>query len=77
MDGQFLRAVGMMSGTSLDGVDAAWVETDGVTVRRTGMTVTMYYDLLPKKDMEPLQPLTDIFIAQGVIPKEAVAMHNS
>src|SRR5271156_6127604 len=41
------------------------------------MTVSMYYDLLPKKDMEPLQGLVDIFIAQGVIPKEAVAMHLS
>jgi hypothetical protein len=41
------------------------------------MTVSMYYDLLPKKDMEPLQGLVDIFIAQGVIPKEAVATHLS
>ena len=41
------------------------------------VTVAMYYDLLPKKDMEPLQPLVDIFIAQGVIPKEAVAQHQS
>jgi hypothetical protein len=41
------------------------------------MTVTMYYDLLPKKDMEPLQGLVDIFVGQGVIPKEAVVMHVS
>ena len=24
-----LRTIGLMSGTSLDGVDAAWLETDG------------------------------------------------
>lgn len=36
------------------------------------ITVAMYYDLLPKKDMEPLQPLIDIFIAQGVLPKEVL-----
>jgi hypothetical protein len=41
------------------------------------MTVAMYYDLLPKKDMEPLQGLVDIFIQQGVIPREAVSMHQS
>lgn len=41
------------------------------------MTVSMYYDLLPKKDIEPLQGLIDIFVAQGVIPKEAVAHHQS
>ena len=26
------RTIGLMSGTSLDGVDAAWLETDGVAV---------------------------------------------
>lgn len=41
------------------------------------MTVSMYYDLLSKKDVEPLQPLVDIFIAQGVIPKEAVQQQQS
>lgn len=41
------------------------------------ITVAMYYDLLPKKDMEPLQGLVDIFIAQGVVPKEAVQQHVS
>jgi len=41
------------------------------------MTVAMYYDLLPSKDMEPLQGLVDIFVAQGVIPKEAVSQHQS
>jgi anhydro-N-acetylmuramic acid kinase len=33
-----LKAVGLMSGTSLDGVDAAVVETDGETVVRFGPT---------------------------------------
>ena len=27
--GKTLRTIGLMSGTSLDGVDAAWLETDG------------------------------------------------
>ncbi|MCL3883681.1 anhydro-N-acetylmuramic acid kinase [Marivita sp. GX14005] len=33
-----VRALGAMSGTSLDGVDAALVETDGVTITRFGAT---------------------------------------
>ena len=36
------------------------------------MTVAMYYDLLPKKDVEPLQGLIDIFVSEGVIPKDCV-----
>ncbi|RMZ87013.1 hypothetical protein DV736_g5763, partial [Chaetothyriales sp. CBS 134916] len=41
------------------------------------ITVALYYDLLPRKDMEPLQGLIDIFIIQGVIPREAVALTQS
>ena len=39
-----LRTIGLMSGTSLDGVDAAWIETDGVRVGRVGPTLTLPYD---------------------------------
>lgn len=39
-----LRAIGLMSGTSLDGVDAAWLETDGEQVGRFGPALTLAYD---------------------------------
>jgi anhydro-N-acetylmuramic acid kinase len=39
-----LRTIGLMSGTSLDGVDAAWLETDGERIGAFGPTVTMPYD---------------------------------
>jgi anhydro-N-acetylmuramic acid kinase len=38
-----IRTIGLMSGTSLDGVDAAWIETDGVRVGVIGPTLTLPY----------------------------------
>jgi anhydro-N-acetylmuramic acid kinase len=39
-----LRTIGLMSGTSLDGVDAAWLKTDGERIGAFGPTLTMPYD---------------------------------
>jgi anhydro-N-acetylmuramic acid kinase len=39
-----LRTIGLMSGTSLDGVDAAWLETDGERIGRLGPSLTLPYD---------------------------------
>lgn len=38
------RAIGLMSGTSLDGVDAALIETDGENRVTTGPSLTLPYD---------------------------------
>src|SRR5260221_407174 len=38
------RVVGLMSGTSLDGIDAAFVETDGEQRVSTGPSLTLPYD---------------------------------
>ena len=38
-----MRTIGLMSGTSLDGVDAAVVETDGETVQGFGPRLTLPY----------------------------------
>jgi anhydro-N-acetylmuramic acid kinase len=43
-----------MSGTSLDGVDAAWVETDGERIGRLGPTVTLPYEPALRRDLRAL-----------------------
>ena len=44
MSTRILRAIGLMSGTSLDGIDAALIETDGLAQVRTGPWLTVPYD---------------------------------
>jgi anhydro-N-acetylmuramic acid kinase len=67
-----LRTIGLMSGTSLDGVDAAWVETDGEAIGRIGPTVTLPYepalrrDLRRLLDLAPTLPPDDPFLADCI-----------
>jgi anhydro-N-acetylmuramic acid kinase len=49
-----LRAIGLMSGTSLDGVDAAWIETDGEAVFSRGPSLTVAYDSGLREDLRRL-----------------------
>ena len=49
-----LRTIGLMSGTSLDGVDAAWVETDGERILRYGPTLTLAYAPALRRDLRTL-----------------------
>jgi anhydro-N-acetylmuramic acid kinase len=44
MSAGLIRAVGLMSGTSLDGIDAAFIETDGETRVAMGPALTIPYD---------------------------------
>jgi len=52
-----LRAIGLMSGTSLDGVDAAWIETDGERITRFGPNVTLLYQNELRADLRRLLDL--------------------
>src|SRR6185312_16157659 len=52
-----LRTIGLMSGTSLDGVDAAYLETDGERVGRIGPALTLPYDERLRADLRRLLDL--------------------
>ena len=49
-----VRVIGLMSGTSLDGVDAAWLETDGVRVTAFGPAITRPYDAILRADLREI-----------------------
>jgi anhydro-N-acetylmuramic acid kinase len=52
-----MRTIGLMSGTSLDGVDAAWLETDGVRVQAFGPSVTLPYDAALRGELRAILEL--------------------
>jgi anhydro-N-acetylmuramic acid kinase len=59
------RTIGLMSGTSLDGVDAAWLDTDGESVTEIGPTLTIAYDDVLRRDLRAILDL-----APGLAPNE-------
>jgi anhydro-N-acetylmuramic acid kinase len=59
------RTIGLMSGTSLDGVDAAWLETDGESVASFGPTLTIPYDAGLRRDLRAI-----LDRASGIAPSD-------
>jgi anhydro-N-acetylmuramic acid kinase len=68
-----LRTIGLMSGTSLDGVDAAWLETDGERIGRVGPTLTVPYDDRLRADLRRILDQAPTLTADDRRLKVAVA----
>ncbi|MBB5372446.1 anhydro-N-acetylmuramic acid kinase [Acidocella aromatica] len=65
-----LRAIGLMSGTSLDGVDAAWIETDGERIAHFGPTVMLRYEDDLSADLRRLLDLAPTLSPDDPFPKQ-------
>jgi anhydro-N-acetylmuramic acid kinase len=65
------RAIGLMSGTSLDGVDAAWVETDGHRVTALGPSLTLPYDAALRQELRALLDLAPTLPADDARLRDA------
>jgi anhydro-N-acetylmuramic acid kinase len=70
MTTQTWRAIGLMSGTSLDGIDASWLLTDGERITQFGPSVTLRFeddmraDLRRLLDLAPTIAPDDPFLLQ-------------
>lgn len=60
-----MRALGLMSGTSMDGIDAALIDTDGDSVDWLGPSLTLPYDAAERRLLE--QAMAD---ARGLNARE-------
>src|SRR5512139_188762 len=61
-----LRTIGLMSGTSLDGVDAAYLETDGEVIGRLGPRLTLPYDPKLRRQLRGLLDRAEAVEALGL-----------
>ncbi len=67
------RAIGLMSGTSLDGVDAAVLETDGETIAAFGPALTLPYPADLRADLRDLLDRASDLTADDAALRSATA----
>ncbi len=56
-----------MSGTSLDGVDAAWLDTDGEHIAAFGPSLTLPYDADLRRDLRAILDLAPTLTARMIL----------
>ena len=79
--GSGVLALGLMSGTSLDGIDAALIRTDGMTVQEIGAALTLPYDSALRERLRALlggegAPAEEAAVARAVTEAHAQAVRR-
>ena len=59
-----------MSGTSLDGIDAAILDTDGEAVAKPGLALSVPYDARTRSSLRKTLELAAIIARDGPVPAE-------
>ncbi|GAB4362092.1 MAG: anhydro-N-acetylmuramic acid kinase [Oricola sp.] len=62
---KLMRAIGLMSGTSMDGIDVAMVETDGIRAGKRGPYLSVPYDAAFRRRIE-----------QGLVDAQAITQRG-
>jgi len=75
MSRQLRRVIGLMSGTSLDGVDAAFIETDGVGRVVTGPSLTVPYPAEFREALRAILGATEPSDAVDAVERRLTELH--
>lgn len=64
-----LTAIGMMTGTSFDGIDASIIQTDGSNIEKIGVNKSLYYDDKFRKKIR-------LLLSKKLDPELLLSVHN-
>ena len=70
-----MRAIGLMSGTSLDGIDAALIETDGIDQVATGPSLTRSYPADFREALRAILGATEATDAVRAVERGLTELH--
>ena len=67
---RILKALGLMSGTSMDGIDVAILETDGETIAALGPTRFSPYDDALRARLRQAWTLPQLYASTACCPRQ-------
>ncbi len=70
-----LLALGLMSGTSLDGIDGALLSTDGITVSAAGQAVTVAYDAPLRERLRAVLGRQEVDVETAALERDLALAH--